>query len=548
MSAMHVAAVVIQRAWRTNWLRHARPAASAAAAAERERSRGSGPRIYLSAEAASAVPGLTQGEGRTFFALEPARRAAARGGEVARTLRERYAGLLRIQLDREMVMQGSEVGLPPEKQPQMYSTFGDYCAAIIQGRWRSTRALRLRRIVATYGQFNLYHVAAFEIQQAWRESKRRLAEKATAEESWQQQEISAFVNAQLKAVLVVQRTWRRDQARRQYEALKDTIAAFDRSGDPCLLLRQILPSESMLLDSAMQVHVRFRLGGTRFPPSIYYKVYTHGAVVDLGAFAPRDYVAERIGLSKGPCYQRAENNGWRLMYPRLVPTGLKVVDEVEKATRKPLKNFHFSRLKRREDLERARRKRTVEWMRKLYGLATPRVDELEDAGGNDDAGSYAAGPPSARGGAARALMPAAHNATQPLRPRPPSSGPPSSRAPRPRSLSGSGSILSGIDQPPAVGQDDLLRPAGRPVRQLLVTPVGEGPQGGFFNRDVIYDEPTGFGEFDVNDDELLEWSRKLDFDAYVDGWQRIATSNDSEGTLMANKRRSAAMPTFAAVH
>lgn len=46
--------------------------------------------------------------------------------------------------------------------------------------------------------------------------------------------------------------------------LRDTIAMFRRSGDPYLLLRAVLPRESCLLDPAMQVHVRFRLGGPRF--------------------------------------------------------------------------------------------------------------------------------------------------------------------------------------------------------------------------------------------------------------------------------------------
>ena len=41
------------------------------------------------------------------------------------------------------------------------------------------------------------------------------------------------------------------------------LVRFRRSGDPYLLLRAVLPRESVLLDPAMQVHVRFRLGGPR---------------------------------------------------------------------------------------------------------------------------------------------------------------------------------------------------------------------------------------------------------------------------------------------
>merc|ERR1719450_708842 len=96
---------------------------------------------------------------------------------------------------------------------------------------------------------------------------------------------------------------------RVYESLKETVAQFHGTGDPHLLLKSILPREAMLLDPAMQVHVRFRLGGSRFPPSIYYKIFTHGAVCDLGSFAPRNYAAERLGATRDveDWYIREEN-------------------------------------------------------------------------------------------------------------------------------------------------------------------------------------------------------------------------------------------------
>lgn len=40
-------------------------------------------------------------------------------------------------------------------------------------------------------------------------------------------------------------------------------------------------------------HVRFRLGGFSFPPSIYFKIYTHRPLCDINSFAPRDYSKER---------------------------------------------------------------------------------------------------------------------------------------------------------------------------------------------------------------------------------------------------------------
>lgn len=120
----------------------------------------------------------------------------------------------------------------------------------------------------------------------------------------------------------------------------------------------------MLLDPSMQVHVRFRLGGARFPPMIYYKVFTHGAVADICAFAPRDYAAERAGRPRleEDRYLRNENNGWRPLVCRLQAKR----DEVEKITARRLRPFHHSRLQRRQDLERRRRHQKAQWIRTLY--------------------------------------------------------------------------------------------------------------------------------------------------------------------------------------
>ena len=97
------------------------------------------------------------------------------------------------------------------------------------------------------------------------------------------------------------------------------------------------------------IHVRFRLGGASFPPTLYYKVFLLNALCDVGSFAPRDYSKKsafpssmttaqaepstttaptlgqiRVGGSYfgtqvnglGPdgmskWYKRVENNGWR---------------------------------------------------------------------------------------------------------------------------------------------------------------------------------------------------------------------------------------------
>ena len=67
----------------------------------------------------------------------------------------------------------------------------------------------------------------------------------------------------VEAARRIQRTWRRRRDQGLYGTLRETIASFQRSGEPYLLLRAVLPREAVLLDPAMQVHVRFRLGGPR---------------------------------------------------------------------------------------------------------------------------------------------------------------------------------------------------------------------------------------------------------------------------------------------
>ena len=68
---------------------------------------------------------------------------------------------------------------------------------------------------------------------------------------------------------------------------------FRKKGNPFELLKSINRGEAYLLDAASKCHVRFRLGGLNFPPLIYYKIFSTGTVVDIGAFAPRDTIKSK---------------------------------------------------------------------------------------------------------------------------------------------------------------------------------------------------------------------------------------------------------------
>ncbi|XP_012514582.1 PREDICTED: uncharacterized protein C11orf65 homolog [Propithecus coquereli] len=157
-----------------------------------------------------------------------------------------------------------------------------------------------------------------------------------------------------------------------YQRLKSLID-LRRQGEPRQIMKYINPKEAELLDAAAGIHVRFRLGGVEFPPHIYYKIFTDRHIEDLCANSPRDYTklpAKHTSHNKSDhlqeedhsgWYRRIENNGWRPVSDRFwLSTASEVVEDKKEI------EFHFSKLKRRQDLEKKRKIRKIEWMRQMY--------------------------------------------------------------------------------------------------------------------------------------------------------------------------------------
>ena len=132
---------------------------------------------------------------------------------------------------------------------------------------------------------------------------------------------------------------------------KDLIN-FKQKGNPMELLKSINAGEANLLDPAARCHLRFRLGGEKFPPLIYYKIFSHGGIVDINAFAPRDYMQIKRDKGKDKIderydkandgntqgwYERIENNGWRPINDKT----LTPYDPVEIRTANKTKKFHW---------------------------------------------------------------------------------------------------------------------------------------------------------------------------------------------------------------
>ncbi|XP_043854832.1 protein MFI isoform X1 [Dromiciops gliroides] len=188
-----------------------------------------------------------------------------------------------------------------------------------------------------------------------------------------------------KAARLIQKVWKNYLDTCVFNHFKSLIL-IRRQGDPRQLLKYIDPNEAELLDAASGINIRFRLGGEKFPPNIYYKIFTHRHIVDICANSPRDYVnitpkqLSRMTIDK-KClkddhdgwYKRVENNGWRLVSKRF----WKAIDEITEEGNKQKIDFHFSKLKRRQDIDIRRKHKKIRWMRQMYysgSLETKKAD------------------------------------------------------------------------------------------------------------------------------------------------------------------------------
>lgn len=179
-----------------------------------------------------------------------------------------------------------------------------------------------------------------------------------------------------------------------YKYYRDLIN-FKTRGNPSVMLRCINPNEAKMLDAAAGINIRFRLAGARFPPNIYYKIFTNRPIQDLCANSPKDYTkpgAKRLTAKdqhnnsrvknlpqddENSWYKRTENNGWRLVSDRLIHHIMN--DPVTWETSNKEYKFDHSRLQRRQDVNRRKKQKKIEWMQKMYkeGMLHAKADDME---------------------------------------------------------------------------------------------------------------------------------------------------------------------------
>ncbi|ETN15667.1 hypothetical protein PPTG_06894 [Phytophthora nicotianae INRA-310] len=324
-------------------------------------------------------------------------------------IQKRVRGMLcRSANGRQQVSKKMNIGRARSPMQQFVTRGGKYSdergfrtfvATKIQAWFRMQR-LRWR---GTLERYPLYHIAALQLQYAWKTySHHKMYQR-------QARSINPAMTPIDRAALCIQTNWKSYTHRRIFRYYRDLLT-FRSTGDPARMLRAINPSEASLLDASMGAHVRFRLGGLAFPPTIYYKIFTRKPVCDLGAFSPKNYTVTRQSgpvshshakrhttyIRVGNSYYRArqqaentrlwycrlENNGWRPVTAKVLAEAN--ADPIAQATgsRRAVDEFHYSKLVRQQDRERARRHKKRLWMQKLYtqGLLTAadRPEELRD--------------------------------------------------------------------------------------------------------------------------------------------------------------------------
>jgi hypothetical protein len=227
------------------------------------------------------------------------------------------------------------VGRVYAAMPKASETAFEALISAAQARWRTVLLRAEFGRWSAYDTWPIYYVAAATMQRAWVDYKFRRDKRHHRHRSKR-----FFLSREHAMAGKIQLLWRAFVSRQIFAFYKQLIR-FREGGDPQLMLKAINPSEAYLMDVASGQHVRFRLGGAAYPPTIFYKIFTHRCVADIGAFAPKDYTAARkqrspaathnhdatvangrassrtaggaqpVAGRRDGWYQRFENNAWR---------------------------------------------------------------------------------------------------------------------------------------------------------------------------------------------------------------------------------------------
>ena len=132
------------------------------------------------------------------------------------------------------------------------------------------------------------------------------------------------------AALMIQNFFRSFRNRRTFKIIKTVLAQAEETITK-KVLRQVNPSEAHLTnDPSLRARVRFRLGGSSWPPIVLYKIYTSvpfryidgkivqsnyaGKIENQGVYTRRQYQKFISCLDKKPVHAGGRGNSWRPLF------------------------------------------------------------------------------------------------------------------------------------------------------------------------------------------------------------------------------------------
>ncbi|KAL0488228.1 myosin head domain [Acrasis kona] len=286
------------------------------------------------------------------------------------------------------------------------TTFIEDNLTMIQSKLVASVAHLKNRKYLRFNSYKIYEAACIAIQRQYRVHK-NILRRTVGVKCFIKDGRLRFYNVYDDLAGRIQQCWKNYLNREIFKFYNELIK-FREKAPPREILRSINPTEAKYLDSASGVHIRFRLGGSKFPPTVFYKIFIHSPLIDINAFAPRDYTKHKQKsavhtnskghdkpLDKSNWYVREDRNGWRPVtekafneiedvgvFSRSAAIKARMKDRPKEEEIKPL--YHYSKLKRQQDIQKKREKRKLEWMKKTYNAG--KIQEMKQRNGDFDSG------------------------------------------------------------------------------------------------------------------------------------------------------------------
>ncbi|CAL8100134.1 unnamed protein product [Calicophoron daubneyi] len=296
-----------------------------------------------------------------------------------------------------------------------------------------------------------------------------------------------------QAASIIQRAWRRYLDTEVFHFYRKLLASKSKLSRNTLS-HCLAPGEKSLLDEAAGGFVMFRLEGSAFPPTVCYKIFTYRPIQDINAYSPKHYSEMRPKSARsennwpeGPsinlnsdnlmvCYERYENNDWRPIYTENLFNLPNPEFVVQKSVKSEFLKTTLERKRTKADRRRKRRQMWIEWMLE-HGLdPSIKLHQADEPNADKFTRHYC-----------------------------------SLTYPSSKKLSGK----ADTEQHERVGETSSERlKSGVYDSSLTMT-------SGTLQANKEYGDFSG-----ENTEELSVWIEYLDYDTYIDSWNKLATTLD----------------------